>query len=213
ASIALKAAEPAIHDLARHFDVPARFFDASELEREAPRLENPSDLVFRETGCHGVAEGAALAGVGDEGRLALPKRRSARATCAIGLSARIVSAGTVGRSRGRLAILGLGPGGDAGRTPEVDAALRAATDWVGYRLYLDLLQRPAAGKVLHPFELGAEEARVAHALDLAAGGRDVALISSGDAGIYAMASLVFELIERRARTDWARVEIQGLPGV
>ena len=101
ASIALKAAEPAIHDLARHFDVPARFFDASELEREAPRLENPSDLVLRETGCHGVAEGAALAGVGDEGRLALPKRRSARATCAIGLSARIVSAGTVGRSRGR----------------------------------------------------------------------------------------------------------------
>jgi cobalt-precorrin 5A hydrolase/precorrin-3B C17-methyltransferase len=54
---------------------------------------------------------------------------------------------------------------------------------------------------------------VAHALDLAASGRNVALISSGDAGIYAMASLVFELIERGGRADWARIEIEGLPGV
>jgi len=213
ASIALKAAEPAVHALARHLGVPARFFDAATLERETPRLANPSDLVFRETGCHGVAEGAALAAVGAEGRLALAKRRSARATCAIGLSARIIDPNTVGRSRGKLAILGLGPGADASRTPEVDRALREATDWVGYRLYLDLLQPLAAGKMQHPFDLGAEEARAAHALDLAAAGRDVALISSGDAGIYAMATLVFELIERGGRADWARVEIQGLPGV
>ena len=91
--------------------------------------------------------------------------------------------------------------------------MREATDWVGYRLYLDLLQPLASGKVQHPFDLGAEEARVCHALDLAAAGRDVALISSGDAGIYAMATLVFELIERGGQADWARVEILGLPGV
>ncbi len=212
-SIALKAAEPAVHALAEHLGVPARFFDAARLERETPRLANPSDLVFRETGCHGVAEGAALAAVGAEGHLALAKRRSARATCAIGLSPRIVDPSVVGRSRGKLAILGLGPGADDSRTPEVDAALREATDWVGYRLYLDLLQPLASGKVQHPFDLGAEEARVSHALDLAAAGRDVALISSGDAGIYAMATLVFELIERGGQADWARVEILGLPGV
>jgi cobalt-precorrin 5A hydrolase/precorrin-3B C17-methyltransferase len=212
-SIALKAAEPAVHALAEHLGVPARFFDAATLERETPRLANPSDLVFRETGCHGVAEGAALAAVGAEGHLALAKRRSARATCAIGLSPRIVDPSAVGRSRGKLAILGLGPGADNSRTPEVDAALREATDWVGYRLYLDLLQPLASGKVQHPFDLGAEEARVSHALDLAAAGRDVALISSGDAGIYAMATLVFELIERGGQADWARVEILGLPGV
>ncbi len=213
ASISLKAAEPAVHALAERLGVPARFFDAAALERETPRLANPSDLVFRETGCHGVAEGAALAAVGADGHLALAKRRSARATCAIGLSPRIIDPDVVGRARGRLAVLGLGPGADASRTPEVDAALHAATDWVGYRLYLDLLQPLAAGKMQHPFDLGAEEARVAHALDLAAAGRDVALISSGDAGIYAMATLVFELIERSGRADWARVEILGLPGV
>jgi cobalt-precorrin 5A hydrolase / precorrin-3B C17-methyltransferase len=213
ASIALKAAEPAIHALAAHWNVPARFLDVDVLERETPRLANPSDLVFRETGCHGVAEGAALAGVGNGGRLELPKQRSARATCAIGIAPHIVDPETIGRPQGRLAILGLGPGAAESRTPEVDAALRRASDWVGYRLYLDLLTPLAAGKNQHAFELGAEEARVAHALDLAAAGRDVALISSGDAGIYAMATLVFELIESRGRPDWARVEITGLPGI
>ncbi|HEY7687140.1 MAG TPA: precorrin-3B C(17)-methyltransferase, partial [Dongiaceae bacterium] len=101
----------------------------------------------------------------------------------------------------------------AARTAEADAAIRRASDLVGYRLYLDLLGPLAQGKVRHDFDLGAEEARVAHALDLAAQGRDVALISSGDAGIYAMGSLVFELIGRGAQPDWARLEITCLPGV
>jgi len=213
ASIALKAAEPAVHALAAHWNVPARFFDVEALERETPRLVNPSDLVFRETGCHGVAEGAALAGVGKEGKLALPKQRSAHATCAIGIAPCIVDPEMLGRPQGRLSILGLGPGAPEARTPEVEAALRQATDWVGYKLYLDLLAPLAAGKTQHAFELGAEEARVVHALDLAATGRDVALISSGDAGIYAMATLVFELIERGGRQDWARLAITGLPGI
>jgi cobalt-precorrin 5A hydrolase / precorrin-3B C17-methyltransferase len=213
ASIDLKAAEPAVHVLARHFGVPARFFDAARLEAETPRLATPSDLVFRETGCHGVAEGAALAAVGAVGRLILPKRRAARSTVAIALSPTVLDPAAVGRPRGRLAIVGLGPGSARGRTGAAEAALRAATDWVGYRLYLDLLGPLATGKSLHEFDLGAEEKRVAHALDLAASGRHVALISSGDAGIYAMASLVFELIERGGRADWVRIEIEGLPGV
>jgi cobalt-precorrin 5A hydrolase/precorrin-3B C17-methyltransferase len=160
-----------------------------------------------------VAEGASLAGVGADGRLALAKQRSEHATCAIGIAPRIVDPMAIGRARGRLAILGLGPGVAESRTPEVDAALRQASDWVGYKLYLDLLEPLAAGKTRHAFALGAEEERVIHALNLAAAGRDVALISSGDAGIYAMATLVFELIDRGDRADWARLEIAGLPGI
>lgn len=60
ASIALKAGEPAVHAVAASLGVPARFFPADRLEAETPRLANPSDVVFKETGCHGVAEGAAL---------------------------------------------------------------------------------------------------------------------------------------------------------
>lgn len=83
ASIASKAGEPALHAIARRLDVPLEVFPAARLEQETPRLKTPSELVFRETGCHGVAEGAALAAAGEEGALILPKRRSAHATCAL----------------------------------------------------------------------------------------------------------------------------------
>ncbi len=89
ASIASKSEESALHGIARRLDVPLHFFPAARLEQETPRLKNPSDLVYRETGCHGVAEGAALAAVGADGDLILPKRRSAHATCAL---ARMASA-------------------------------------------------------------------------------------------------------------------------
>ena len=212
-SIALKAAEPAIHNVAESLGVPARFFTSDELLAETARLTERPDIVFRETGCWGVAEGAALAAAGADAVLVVPKRRSARATCAIARSPRIIDAASRGRPRGRLAVVGIGPGDPGGRTVEADAAIRGATDLVGYRLYLDLIAPLATGKAWHAFELGEEEARVRAALGLAAEGRQVALISSGDAGIYAMGSLVFELIERSGRPDWARVEIVGVPGV
>jgi cobalt-precorrin 5A hydrolase/precorrin-3B C17-methyltransferase len=84
---------------------------------------------------------------------------------------------------------------------------------VGYRLYLDLAGRSRPGQTCHDFDLGEEEARVRRALDLAADGRDVALVSSGDPGIYAMASLVFELLDRGEVEAWRRVEIEVVPGI
>jgi cobalt-precorrin 5A hydrolase/precorrin-3B C17-methyltransferase len=203
--------EPAIHAAAAALGVPVRFFGAARLEEEAPRLANPSDLVFREVGCHGVAEGAALAASG--GALLVPKRKSARATCAVGLAPAPLKPADLGARRGRLSIVGIGPGSDGWRTPEADQWLTSATDLVGYHLYLDLLGDLAAGKRRHGYELGAEEARCRVALDLAAEGRDVALVSSGDAGIYAMATLVFELVEREDRADWARLDIAVTPGI
>ncbi|PLU04072.1 cobalamin biosynthesis protein [Sinorhizobium medicae] len=77
------AEEPAIHAVARHFSVPPSFFDAATLEAQSPRLKNPSKVVFAHTGCHGVAEGAALSGAGSDAVLLVPKIRSARATVAI----------------------------------------------------------------------------------------------------------------------------------
>ncbi|AWI57526.1 cobalamin biosynthesis protein [Sinorhizobium fredii] len=83
ASLDARAEEPAIHAAGRHFCVPVRFFDAATLEAEAERLQNPSEIVFAHTGCHGVAEGAALAGAGRDAVLLVPKIRSACATAAI----------------------------------------------------------------------------------------------------------------------------------
>jgi cobalt-precorrin 5A hydrolase/precorrin-3B C17-methyltransferase len=212
ASIELKAGEPAVHALADALDVPLRLLSAAELEAEAKRLANPSEVVFAATGCHGVAEGAALAAAGPGGALVVAKTRSRRATCALARAPAPIDPGRVGRPQGRLAIVGLGPGAACWRTPEAQALLDDAEDWVGYRGYLGLLERPQA-KALHGFALGEEEMRAQKALDLAAAGRRVALVSSGDAGIYAMASLVFELVERRDRPAWQEIAIAVSPGI
>lgn len=213
ASIELKMDEPAVHEAAAALGVPARFFTAAELEAETPRLATPSETVFRATGCHGVAEGAALAAAGAGGALVVAKRTGARCTCAVGRAPLPLDASRIGRGRGRLVVTGIGPGDPATRTPEVSDALRRADEVIGYHRYLELLGDAIAGKTLHRSPLGAEEARVRLALERAAAGREVALVSSGDAGIYALASLVFELIDRADRADWNRVEVAVLPGV
>lgn len=217
-SIDLKADEPAVHALAERLGVPARFFDAQRLSAEAPRLANPSELVEREVGCPGVAEGAALAAAGPQGALIIEKTKSARATCAVARAPVPIDAHAVGRARGRLSVVGVGPGAASWRSPEASTLLRAAGDWVGYGLYLDLVAELGQGKREHRFALGEEEARARHALELAGEGRDVALICSGDAGIYAMASLVFELLDVNGRdpglSDGARrAEIVVAPGI
>jgi cobalt-precorrin 5A hydrolase/precorrin-3B C17-methyltransferase len=82
---------------------------------------------------------------------------------------------------------------------------------VGYRLYLDLAADLIQGR-RHDFALGEEEARAAHAFELAAVGRRVALVSSGDPGVFAMAAVAFELLDRTGRVDWRRVELVVTPG-
>lgn len=213
-SIDLKADETAIHAVAAHFDVPARFFTAATLEAEAPRLKNPSAVVFAEVGCHGVAEGAALAAVGTTGDLVVEKIKSKGATAAIARATDIVEPDAIGRARGTLFVVGIGPGSEGWRSPEVSRMVAASTDLVGYSLYLDLLGPLADGKTRHDFDLGKEEARVVHAMELAGEGKTVALVCSGDAGIYAMATLVFELFDKGGITDAAsRIEVQVSPGI
>jgi cobalt-precorrin 5A hydrolase/precorrin-3B C17-methyltransferase len=212
-SIDLKMDEPAVLDLATRLDVPARFFDTARLLRETPRLEKPSAATFRATGCYGVAEGSALAAAGTGGALVVAKRISRHATCAIARAPRPLDPARIGRARGSLAIVGIGPGSELWRTPEASAALAAASDIVGYRLYLELLGDAIAGKRRHMSALGAETERARRALDLAAEGRAVALVSSGDAGIYGLATLVFELIDREDRPEWRRLALRVVPGL
>jgi cobalt-precorrin 5A hydrolase/precorrin-3B C17-methyltransferase len=213
ASLDLKMDEAAIQELAAALGVPARFFSAEELLAETPRLANPSDEVFRAVGCYGVAEGAALAAAGSDGTLVVAKRVSSHATCAITRARRDLVASAIGCKRGSLAIIGIGPGDPAWRTEEARAALDRASDIVGLRLYLDLLGDAIVGKARHASDLGEEEARARRALDLAASGRDVALISSGDAGIYGLAALVFELLDREAKPSWQRIAVEVVPGI
>ena len=212
-SIDLKMDEVAVNELAASLGVPVRFFSAKELENLTPYLANPSDVVFAEVGCHGVSEGAALAAAGSNGKLRVEKCRSSRATCSIAINPEGIKGNEVGRARGHLSIVGIGPGIDSWRTPEATALITAASDLVGYGLYLDLIGDLVTGKKRHVSELAQEEERVRRALDLAAEGRNVALVCSGDAGIYALATLVFELMDRENRTDWNRTTLQVTPGI
>ncbi|MEX0582693.1 MAG: precorrin-3B C(17)-methyltransferase, partial [Sneathiella sp.] len=212
-SIDLKSDEAAVHAVAKHFGLTARFLDAATLNRETPRLSSPSEIVFREVGCYGVSEGAALSAAGPESKLVIPKQKSKKATVAIAKAPRPIEQEFIGRAQGKLAVIGIGPGQDPWRTPEASQLIDDATDLVAYSLYLDLLGDSITGKRRHDFGLGEEETRVRTALDLAADGKNVALISSGDIGIYAMAALVFELIDREDNAKWDRLDIQVTPGI
>ena len=216
-SIDVKADEAAIHAVAGHFGVPLRLFPASLLEAETPRTATPSEIVFKEVGTHGVAENSALALAGKESWLAVPKRKSKRVTAAVACAPQLLKETDImetGRARGTLFVVGIGPGQEGWRSPEVSRMIGEASDLVGYSLYLDLVADISAGKTRHDYDLGKEEDRVRHAMELAGEGREVALVCSGDAGIYAMATLVFELLEKGNLSDSAkRIGIAVSPGI
>ncbi|MEU9337564.1 precorrin-3B C(17)-methyltransferase [Streptomyces sp. NPDC048290] len=192
ATVDAKAAEPGIVAAAARFGVPLVAFPAARLaEIDVP---NPSAAPLAAVGTPSVAEAAALAGGGE---LVVPKRKSARATCAV-----------VRRpGRGRLAVVGLGPGARDLLTPRATAELRRASVVVGLDQYVaqirDLL-RP--GTRVRESGLGAEEERARTAVEEARRGHAVALIGSGDAGVYAMASPALA----EAGDD---IDVVGVPGV
>ncbi|MEQ9491465.1 MAG: precorrin-3B C(17)-methyltransferase [Alphaproteobacteria bacterium] len=211
-SVDLKVDEPAVLAAARSLGCDARFFTVDALEAETPRLKNPSDVVLQEIGCHGVAEAAALALAGPDAVLAVEKQRIGKVTVAIAKAPRIEAAAS-GRASGRLFVVGTGPGQAAWRTGESVKALKAADTVVGYGLYLDLVSDLIAGKERLESPLGAEEDRVRLALEAAATGKTVALVCSGDPGIYALATLVFEVLEKSDDRAVRGVEVSVCPGV
>lgn len=112
---------------------------------------------------------------------------------------------------GWLAIAGLGPGDAALVTPEVTQALAEATDVVGYIPYVARVA-PRPGLTLHASDNRVELDRAALALDRAAQGRRVVVVSSGDPGVFAMAAAVFEALEA-GPAPWRALDIRVLPGI
>ncbi|MCX2922766.1 precorrin-3B C(17)-methyltransferase [Streptomyces sp. NEAU-W12] len=199
ATVDAKAGEPGIVEAARRLAVPLVTYAAEELA--CVGVPNPSDAPLAAVGTPSVAEAAALAGGGE---LLVPKRKSERgdgrpamATCAV-----------VRRpGRGRLAVVGLGPGARDLLTPRAKAELRGASVLVGLDQYVDQIRdllRP--GTLVLESGLGAEEERARTAVEQARRGRAVALIGSGDAGVYAMASPALA----EASDD---IDVVGVPGV
>lgn len=117
-----------------------------------------------------------------------------------------------------LFLIGMGPGDLALFPAKGRQALAACTDVIGYNLYIELLTPLLDGKQRHELPLGAETERARMALNIAAQGRTTALISSGDIGIYAMAAVVFELLDRQlagkeSAPAWLQLHIEIIPGI
>ncbi len=185
ATVDTKADEPGIVAAAHQLGLPLLTYPAGRLA--SVDVPNPSEVVRAAVGTPSVAEAAALTGARDAGRdasLVVPKRAGAMATVAV---ARLTP-------RGRLAIVGLGPGAADLRAPRATEALRRAAVVVGLDQYVDQIAhmlRP--GTTIRRSGLGAEEERARTAVELATAGHAVALIGSGDAGVYAMASPALQL--------------------
>lgn len=112
---------------------------------------------------------------------------------------------------GWVAVAGLGPGADALITPEVSAALAEATDIVGYIPYVRRIA-PRQGLTLHASDNRVELERARHALDMAHNGARVVVVSSGDPGVFAMASALFEALKDGPEA-WRALDIRVLPGI
>ncbi|HMC39326.1 MAG TPA: precorrin-3B C(17)-methyltransferase [Acidimicrobiales bacterium] len=185
ATVDLKADEPAVVELARSRSVPLLTFPAPVLAGQP--VPHPSPVVAAAVGTPSVAEAAALVAAGPGAVLVTGKEVGASGDCTVAVARRLGPAG-------HLAVVGLGPGRADRRTPEAAAAVRHADVVIGYGPYVDQasdLLRPAQTVIRSP--IGAEVARVRDALARAAGGARVALVCSGDPGVYALASLACEL--------------------
>ncbi|MFG0417258.1 precorrin-3B C(17)-methyltransferase [Pseudomonas sp. zjy_8] len=119
----------------------------------------------------------------------------------------------LGQRRGRLSVVGLGPGAAEHMTPAVRRALDEAEDLLGYDTYVKMAGPLRADQCLHPSDNREELQRAAHAFELAATGRRVVMISSGDPGVFAMAAAVMEALENPQSEAWRGVELEVLPGV
>jgi cobalt-precorrin 5A hydrolase / precorrin-3B C17-methyltransferase len=176
---------PAIEAISTTFNIPPRFFED---------LDSASEV--------------ALKAVGATGKIVV-----AEAGYTIAIALQPLEIEKIGHPQGKLAIVGTGAGSLEWMSPEVKNLLLSATDWVGYTTYLNLVEPLRQSQKRHDSDNRVELDRARLALDLAVEGRSVALISSGDPGIFAMAAAVFEVLERENKPEWQQIKIQVAPGI
>jgi cobalt-precorrin 5A hydrolase / precorrin-3B C17-methyltransferase len=190
-----KADEPGILEVCARHGWPLTTYAAERLAEVV--VPNPSEVVQAAVGTPSVAEASALLHAGPGAELVVTKHASAMATVAV---ARV-------RPRGRLTLVGLGPGARDLLSPRAVDAMAHSSFLVGLDQYVaqvrDLV-RP--GTVVIESGLGHEEERARTAVELARGGHAVALIGSGDAGVYAMASPALEMADDS-------FDVVGVPGI
>lgn len=192
----IKREEAALQALAAQLGVGLECWTAAELAQVS--VPHPSEAVRAAVGTPSVAEAAALLSAGPGAVLVAPKHIGRTVTLAVARQ----------RPRGRLALVGIGPGARDLMAPRAATEIARASIIVGLDQYIEQVRdliRPGTQVVASG--LGSEQARARSAVDAAVSGRAVALIGSGDAGVYAMASPALELPHS------GEVDVVGVPGI
>lgn len=181
---ATEMANPTLREAALELGVPLRFASAASDASELAR---------------GAVPGATIISID--------------ANLALAIAEQPLDVAQIGRPRGRLAVIGLGPGAAELMVPAVKAELARATDVLGYETYVRMAGPFRADQVLHCTDNREEMQRARHAFELAAQGRSVIVVSSGDPGVFAMAAAVLEALHESSEPAWHSVDLEILPGV
>ncbi len=190
ASVYPKIDEPALTFLSEYLgNIPLRFFTPNECNQV--KTPNPSAIVMAEIGAASVCEASALLAAKNNSTLIEQKTIKSRITFAIAQSQDYLL-DLAGMARGELHVVGIGPGDAQYRSLSAIHAIGQCDIIVGYELYANLVADLIANKTIITPPLGEERARAQIALDWAEKGHKVALLASGDPGIYALAPLVYE---------------------
>ncbi|MBJ9896372.1 precorrin-3B C(17)-methyltransferase [Burkholderia cenocepacia] len=189
---------------------PVSAIGDAALEAAASTLDVPLRFVDSDRDGDAAADAATL--LGRALRVAHTLRGESHGlACAV--ASQPVDPATLGRARGRLTVLGLGPGAAAWLTPAARAALAGATDILGYTTYVNMAGPFRADQRVHGTDNREEMQRARHAFELAAEGRRVAVVSSGDPGVFAMAAAVLEALDEARDPQWAAVDLRVEPGI
>jgi len=202
ASVDLKKDEPGLLEYSKTHEIPLQFYPAGKLA-EVTVPSGPSGYALAATGTPSVAEAAALLASGADGLLVEKQAVGGQVTVAVAAMAPAAPA------KGKLTVVGIGPGDLADMSFRARQAIDEAEVVVGYKMYLDLIRPLLAGKTLLSSGMTKEVDRTQEAVKEAGAGKKVALISSGDAGIYGMAGLAFEVAAEMGIAP----EIEVVPGI
>ncbi|MGG1948186.1 precorrin-3B C(17)-methyltransferase [Trinickia sp. NRRL B-1857] len=182
-----RSADPALEQAARELGVPLRFATVGAL--------GPEQLL------------ACSLEVSHQVRV------SKTENIAFGVAAKPIDVDRIGRPRGRLTVVGLGPGCAGLMAPDARAALDEATDVLGYETYVKMAGPFRPDQRLHCSDNREELQRARHAFEMACEGRQVVVVSSGDPGVFAMASAVFEALDASDDMRWRAVDLRIVPGI
>jgi cobalt-precorrin 5A hydrolase/precorrin-3B C17-methyltransferase len=206
-TIDIRRDHPAIVELSHKLDIPINYY--SSIQLASVNVPNPSKIVSDTVGTASVAEAAALINTNEHSKLLIDKAKTTNLTMAVSLIQPVK----------KVNLIGIGPGSIGLLTPKAIQAIRESDAIIGYSVYNDYIRKLTnTSQLVEDWNIGEETERVQAAIDYAQQGYCASVICSGDSGIYAMASLFFEVLDvviKKAdkMNEYSELKVEIIPGI